>query len=595
MSYIKLILQFPRNALEVKNVRKHDRTDLMNCVHKSSQEIDFQIPQITVRRDDRWPSGVRCELNVPEWEELMNEYDLMKDWSDVLQSFKEGFDQGIPEHNIQDWPWYTPPNQASAELVRDKIEKMIDREKKEGKLYGPFTHQEVYEHFGFFRSNPMGSVVNNDGSFRMISNLSFPRHDQTVPSVNSFVDKEDFETTWDDFAVVAVFLKNSKNQWELAIFDWEKAYRQIPTHPSQWKYLLILDFHNRLWVDTRVGFGGVAGCGTFGRAADVWKEIMMLALNIPKIFRWVDDNLIIREKGSNVKMEDVLNLSRSMGVKTNHKKYSDFADEQKYLGFIWNGKDKTVRLPVEKIEQQIQNIKDLLSGAKWKKKEVDKFVGRLGHTTYILPDMRCYMKELYGWKEAWRNPEARRGITEAVKEDLEEWLKVLESFEHMRIIPDTKAIDIGWVGDASTSFGVGVLVGQHWAQFKLKPKWNEVGKDMVKRNIAWLETVAVRLGILMNLKLRNVRGKGFIVWTDNTTTEAAMRNSRSKDKAVNTEWKHIQKLLTNHQFTIKQKRVTSGDNDADALSRGIREDKLSWHYEVRIEIPQDLISFIYQI
>lgn len=567
----------------------------MNLTHIYSPEVEFQIPQITVRQDDRWPSGVKCELNVPEWEELMNEFDLMREWSDVLTSFKEGFDQGIPEHTIQDWPWYTPPNQASAELVRDKIKKMIEKEKKEGKLHGPFTHQEVYKKFGFFRSNPMGSVVNNDGSFCMISNLSFPRHDHIVPLVNSFVNKEEFETTWDDFAVVAVFLENSKNQRELAIFDWEKAYWQIPTHPSQRKYLLILDFHNRLWLDTRVGFGGVAGCGTFGRAEDVWKEIMTLALNIPKIFRWVDDNLMFRKRGSNMKMEYVLALSRSMGVKTNHTKYSDFADEQKYLGFIWNGKNKTVRLSEEKIEQRIQNIKELLNGAKWKKEDVDKFVGRLGHNTYILPDMQCYMRELYGWKEAWRNPEAQRGITEAVREDLEEWLKVLKSFEHMRIIPDTKTIDIGCVEDASTLFGVGVLIGHNWGQFKLETGWNEVGRDGVKQNIAWVETVSVRLGLLMNLKLREVRGKGFIVWTDNTTTKAAMRNSRSKDKAVNNEWKQIQKNLTHHQCTIKQKRVTSGNNDADALSRGIREDKLSGHYKVRIEIPQDLALFLYQV
>lgn len=293
-------------------------------------------------------------------------------------------------------------------------------------------------------------------------------------------------------------------------------------------------------------------------------------------------------------MADVLTLSSRMGVKTNHTKYSDFADEQKYLGFIWNGVTKTVRLPEEKIEQRIQNIKELLHGAKWKKKEVDKFVGRLGHTTYILPDMRCYMKELYGWKEAWRNPEARRGITEAVREDLEEWLNVLESFEHMRIIPDTKVEDIGWVGDASTSYGVGVLIGGNWARFRLQEGWNEVGADLVKRNIAWVETIAVRLGLLMNLKLRDLRGKGFVVWTDNTTTEAALQNSRSKDRAVNNEWKQIQKILTKHQCTIKQKRVTSGANDADKLSRGIIENKLNKNLEVKINLPDDLIPFLRQ-
>lgn len=119
----------------------------------------------------------------------MIELDLVDEWGDVLVSLREGFDQGIPEHNIEGLPWYTPANQTSALLVRDKIEQTIEREKAEGKLYGPFTHQEVQDHFGFFRSNPMGSVTNNDGTFRMINNLSFPQHEADIP-VSEFQKKK---------------------------------------------------------------------------------------------------------------------------------------------------------------------------------------------------------------------------------------------------------------------------------------------------------------------------------------------------------------------------------------------------------------------
>lgn len=51
----------------------------------------------------------------------------------------------------------------------------------------------------------MGSVTNNDGSLRMINDLSYhyETNDEQIPSVNSFVDKNDFTTTWDDFNTVA--------------------------------------------------------------------------------------------------------------------------------------------------------------------------------------------------------------------------------------------------------------------------------------------------------------------------------------------------------------------------------------------------------
>jgi hypothetical protein len=64
------------------------------------------------------------------------------------------------------------------------------------------------------------------------------------------------------------------------------------------------------------------------------------------------------------------------------------------------------------------------------------------------------------------------------------WITTLKSFEHTRIINYGPPVDVGWVGDESTSFGKGVLIGKSWAQFKLhnaksSPVW-----------ISYLETVA---------------------------------------------------------------------------------------------------------
>lgn len=36
-----------------------------------------------------------------------------------------------------------------------------------------------------------------------------------------------------------------------------------------------MDLRGRLWLDLRIQFGGVAGCGVFGWPADLWKKIMV--------------------------------------------------------------------------------------------------------------------------------------------------------------------------------------------------------------------------------------------------------------------------------------------------------------------------------
>lgn len=56
-----------------------------------------------------------------------------------------------------------------------------------------------------------------------------------------------------------------------------------------------MDLRGRLWLDLRIQFGGVAGCGVFGWPADLWKKIMVQVFKLKAAFRWVDDNLLVKE------------------------------------------------------------------------------------------------------------------------------------------------------------------------------------------------------------------------------------------------------------------------------------------------------------
>ncbi|KNF05582.1 hypothetical protein PSTG_01391 [Puccinia striiformis f. sp. tritici PST-78] len=183
-------------------------------------------------------------------------------------------------------------------------------------------------------------------------------------------------------------------------------------------------------------------------------------------------------------------------------------------------------------------------------------------------------------------------------------------------MPNPAPTEIGWVGDASTSFGIGVIIGRRWAQFQLKREWSQLNNQ--EGGIAWLETVAIRLGLSMLESLGIKQGKTFIVWTDNTTTEGVIRKRKSKDKStfivwtdntttegvirkrkskdksVNEEWKLIQDTLVKLQADIESRRVTSAENPANGLSRGIR-DGHEWRHVVPIEVPFDLQRHLFQV
>lgn len=84
-------------------------------------------------------------------------------------------------------------------------------------------------------------------------------------------------------------------------------------------------------------------------------------LGFPKIFIWVDNNLILRSPGTLALLADVTTLSNSFEVETNPAKNHEYGKEQQSIGFIWNGKEHTVRLPEEKLKEGMKLVVDLLS------------------------------------------------------------------------------------------------------------------------------------------------------------------------------------------------------------------------------------------
>jgi hypothetical protein len=185
---------------------------------------------------------------------------------------------------------------------------------------------------------------------------------------------------------------------------------------------------------------------------------------------------------------------------------------------------------------------------------------------------------------------ATRTVPKDVFLDLEFWLESLSTFENTRLIQSEIPIEIGWVGDASTSFGIRVLIGHRWSKFQMKETWRDTTPA---RGITWLETVAIHLGLLMLLEMRLAKqGQNYIVWTDNTVTESTLKSKKSKDPFVNEEWKLIQTLLISNQLDITPKRVVSKDNKADGLSRGIVSPHLR-ETRVWFEIPTDLVPFLF--
>jgi len=139
--------------------------------------------------------------------------------------------------------------------------------------------------------------------------------------------------------------------------------------------------------------------------------------------------------------------------------------------------------------------------------------------------------------------------------------------------------------DASTDWGVGVIIGDQWAAWKLLPGWNTGG-----RNIGWAESIAMELAVLILI------GRGFkdciiTVHGDNTGIIGAYDKGRSRNVPCNDSLRCIAASVIPNNITILPRYVPSAANRADPVSRGILGSS-SLRAARPLVLPPELIPYL---
>jgi hypothetical protein len=322
-------------------------------------------------------------------------------------------------------------------------------------------------------------------------------------------------------------------------------------------------------VDLAVMFGLTSSAGVFGSIADMLVAIYKAA-GFGPLKKWVDDFLVIRLPHMTWTEEDFINLTGAFGVPWSWDKLRRFAILQRYIGFDWDLEAKSVSLPTEKLSAILQLVKDWqVEGARFTQSESQSLHGKLVHVSSIFRLIRPFIRSVSWFSTNFQSPRAKLHPRPAVVKDLS-WIEML-----LQLCPNTlplavpDPIDINWWGDASSSFGIGVVVGTHFAVWK----WAEVVEVGPKKrfDIGWAEAVAVELGFRLALELGLVSekpGSHFLVRSDNSGVVAVVNKGRSRSLETNRILKHIYVLQAKAQVFLKTEYVETRRNISDALSRG---------------------------
>src|SRR5882724_7469435 len=113
------------------------------------------------------------------------------------------------------------------------------------------------------------------------------------------------------------------------------------------------------------------------------------------------------------------------------------------------------------------------------------------------------------------------------------------------------------------AWGIGVILSDHWATWKLKPGWKTNGRD-----IGWVESIALKLAILWLLQEGHT-DCDITIHGDNMGIISAFSKGHSHNTSHNESLCHIASCIIPNNVEISPVYVTSASNKANPISRSI--------------------------
>ena len=262
----------------------------------------------------------------------------------------------------------------------------------------------------------------------------------------------------------------------------------------------------------------------------------------------------------------IFNVASELGWPWAPNKHLPFAFVFPYLGFDWDLSNKTVSIPLKKCSKYLACLESWSAGSSVSLKECQSVIGCLQHCTLVLSEGCSHLPSLYCFCSSFKNPLnsfTRHRIPSSCLSDISWWRSQLSSHWCGTTIstPPDPLPNLIFV-DASTSFGIGLVLDSRWLAWKLLAGWHSDGRD-----IGWAEMVAVDLG-LHTLIHAGFRDCHLTLHSDNQGVVEALKSGRSRNTSQNFILHQIVSNFRDHNIWLSFRWIKSSDNISDQISCG---------------------------
>jgi hypothetical protein len=555
------------------------------------------------------------KLKADAWELALKDAGILEEFSDIPVGLRQGFSCGLENFSLSRTS--VPRNHYTSQEDEDFVVSKYAEEIALGRISHGYVPDVLFSLIGHFRTAPLAVVDHGGGKRRVIVNHSYPKNEHCInfeslprstdqkyiidpmhTSINTVIDSKKFQCAWGSFAECYLLVADAPVGTQAAVFDVDAAFRNIPTHPSARRFLAIM-IKDLIHLDHVLNFGASPSPGIFGRVADAMVKVL-LHRGVEAIIKWVDDFIVIRYPLRQLSQNSfefsysadlIWDIAEELGWPWAPAKFADFATKFTYIGFTWDLSLKQVELPERKKLKYLERIATWTPGSHHTAKEAERVIGTLNHVCLVVPEGRSHLVSLYKFRGGFKShhvSDTKHKLSTGSGEDMLWWKRRLqEAFVGMKIFRPPQPLNTALFVDASTGWGIGLVLDGKWLAWQLKEGWKSDGRE-----IGWAEMVAVELAIrtLVTGKFSRCH---IIIRSDNKGVVGAMEAGRSRGTQQNLILREIVRLIQDHEIWISVTWVPTLDNPADNPSRGIfpGKDQL---YAYPPKLPYHLVNFLHR-
>jgi hypothetical protein len=274
-------------------------------------------------------------------------------------------------------------------------------------------------------------------------------------------------------------------------------------------------------------------------------------------FMFVAHNAAICQKMLNM----FLQLAAHLNIPINKEKTVVPSKVAVVHGIEVNTTEMIARLPMDKIHNAIDKLKQMYHKQKIKLVDIQSLIGVLNFACKVIKPGRAFLRRLTDLTLGIKKPHHFIKVTKAARLDIKAWLVFLENYNGITVL--SKQIwqtshHLQLYTDASSLHGFGIVFGSNWTWGKWPPQNNF--------NINILEMYPVVLALL--LWPQYMENKCILIFSDNKAVCDIINKQTTKCKLIMALVRKFVMQCLKYNILFRAKHISGKLNvTADLLSR----------------------------